>query len=151
MPLWLLRLLPYGLAALALGLAIGFIDHQGYERAQSQNKIIQTQEALTRAEMKLELITQISDFEKKMQSMVDVSDLALSEKVDQIDTVNKTIIQPTLVKEIQSEARLSDPNLGVTDGMLQSINQARALSSDPCASYADSRACKTVPIGEPRP
>lgn len=149
MPTWLLRILPYVGFALALGLAVWYIDHRGYERAQAEAERDKLEESLTRAEAEQLLAQQIRVWEEKLDEKLAESDARLAQRIGQIETVNRTIIQPTLEREIRSETRFSDPALGITDGMLRVLNQARALSGGSCPAGTDPATCSSLPASEP--
>lgn len=149
MPTWLLRILPYVGFAIALGLAVWYIDHRGYERAETEAERDRLAEASMRAEVEKLLSEQVRDLEQSLNMQLAESDLRLSERVGKIDTVNRTIIQPTLEKEIRSEIRFSDPSSGITDGMRGAINQARALSGGSCPAGTDPVTCLPLSSSQP--
>lgn len=147
MPIGLLKILPYAGFVIALGLAVWYIDHRGYQRAQEEAERDRLEESLTRAEAEQLLDKQIKQWEEKLDERLAESDARLAKRIGQIDTVNQTIIQPTLEREIRNEPRFTDPASGLTDGMFRVLNQARALSGSPCASGADPATCSTLPSG----
>lgn len=66
----------------------------------------------------------------------------LGTRIGQIDITEKTIIRPTLVREIQNDSQLSDPNFVLPDGVRGAINQARAESA--CPERATGGDCATL-------
>lgn len=148
-PVWLVRLFPYLAGAAALALAVWYIDHRGYKRAEADALARQLEQDNLRAELALELAELVRQSEVRMQDLLTDSDRQLVQRIAELDSVNKTIIQPTLVKEIQNDPRLSDPASGITDSMRQSINHARSLSQYPCAAGADGDDCRAVSAFEP--
>lgn len=107
---------------IAIGAAVIFavykIDQNGYERAE-------------RAAQKREqaIQEQVANMEKRLIEQIGALDAALAGQVSQIDVTERTIVIPTITKEVASDPRFSDPTLGITRGMLDSINGARSLSS----------------------
>jgi hypothetical protein len=75
----------------------------------------------------------------------------LLDRLGSLDVMEKTIVQPTLVKEIASAPRLTDPNLGITDGMLRVLNTARASSwpSGSCTTGTDGSTTCRLPTVRP--
>jgi len=152
MPLWLLKLVPYGVAALALAAAVWFIDHQGYQRAETQNKLAQARQDAVNLKLQGMLNEDKKAAEAKMQTFLTGVDQKLHDQLSNLDIENKTIVQPTLTKEIKSEVRFTDPNAGISDGMLRVLNKARSASnSSPCAATADGGVTCPVPAPEPAP
>lgn len=144
MPLWLIRLLPYGAAAVALAGAVWFIDHRGYQRAEDEAKAREKERQLQAAQFELIVQSYVHDSENRMILAMTSRDGDLVKTLQSMRELNRTVIQPTLVKEIQSEARFSDPALGITDGMLRELNRARLLSQPACAAGIDTDACRAV-------
>lgn len=152
MPIWLLKLLPYGAAALALAAGVWFIDHQGYERAQQQNKLADARQDAANQKMIRALDEEKKMVETKMDNFLGGVDQKLHEQLSSLAVENKTIIQPTLTKEIKSEVRFTDPNAGISDGMLRVLNQARNASNvGACAATSDGGVTCPVPGPEPAP
>lgn len=151
MPVWLIKILPYGLAALAILGAVWYIDHQGYKRAQTQAQLQKAQDDQRQAEANLKMERAVGDLEKQLQSIVTQHDAQLYSRLSGIDTTNKTIIQPTITREIQNAPRLSDPNLGITDGLLHGLNRARSLSwpDGACVTAADGSTTCALPPARP--
>ena len=106
-------------AALIIG-AMLYLDHMGYARAQADR--VKADAALF----------------AKIDARLNDIDTALSGKVAAIDRT-ETIVKPTLIREINSAPRFSDPSAGISADMLRALNEARAAS---CPSGTD---CGTVP------
>lgn len=148
-PLWLIKVLPYAGAVALVGGAVWYIDHRGFERAESEAAARETERKLMQAELKIELQKMIRDSELVMAAKVMESDERLVRSLDNIDQVNRTIIQPTLTREIRNEARLSDPNAGITDGVREALNTARSVSERPCPPASNAIACFSLSEAEP--
>lgn len=144
MPLWLIKLLPYGAAALAIGGAVLFIDHRGFQRAEDEAVARDKERQLQAAQFELIVQGYVHDSENKMILAIASRDGDLVKTLQSIRDTNRTVIQPTLVKEIQSEARFSDPASGITDGMLRELNRARLLSQPACAAGIDTDDCRAL-------
>lgn len=151
MPVWLMKLLPYGLAALALLGAVLYIDHKGYQRSQTEAKARELQQQVQRDQMAIlfQKYTQQSQ-DAMTQRMLDFDGRLLT-SLSHNSEVSRTVIQPTLVKEIQRETRFSDPAAGISDGMRGALNTARSLSERPCAAASNAVTCVTVPAASPTP
>lgn len=151
MPVWLLKYLPYGVVVIAVLGALWFVDHRGYKRAEDQAKLERTlaHNAQLEANARQAALTQV--FEKSLQDMATQSDRRLGDRLSQLDVTNRTIIQPTLVKEIRNDPRQSDPNNGITDGMLNTLNQARSFSwpGGACVANADGSTTCALPPARP--
>ncbi len=149
MPLWLIKLLPYGVAALALFGAVWFIHHDGYKRAQDQAKLTDANRKVELAAVAILLRDKTAQQTQDMQDIVTRSDINLSDRIGDLQLEQKTIVQPTLIKEIASDPRFSDPNAGISDGMLRGLNTARGASARPCPTGSNATACFTLPVAEP--
>lgn len=116
MPAWLIRYLPHIVVALAIIAAVVWIDQRGYERAQADQAAQERRvtAAITKA--------------------VDDIDAKTAARLASIDTTQRTIVQPTITREIASDPRFSDPAAGITPDMLRAINRARAASGSASAS-----------------
>lgn len=155
MPAWLtwklfLKVAPYaGAVLLALGVA-WYLDHKGYKRAEAE--FVQREEERKKllADFKALMGKKVKDLEGSMQTAINESDGRVVTALGELDVTNKTIIQPTLMKEIQSETRFTDPTTGITDGMRNSLNRARGFSRQrPCPSGSHAVACYSLPGVEP--
>jgi hypothetical protein len=149
MPVWLLKLLPYGVASLALGGAVWYIDHQGYKRAQSYYDLAQAREDLRARTEQLAMERKVNDLGNQLKAIVSQHDEALLGRLTNIDSVEKTIIQPTLTKEIYRDPRFTNPDLGISDGMRLELNRARSLSWPDGTCVADSLRSATCKLPAP--
>ena len=147
--MWLLKLLPYGAAALALGFAVWFIDHRGYERAEAQNKAIEQKLDLQAAKTDLTLNGEVEDVQNTLTTGMNKLGGDLGNRIDNIETTNKTIIQPTITKEIAGAPILTSTTCALPDGLWGSINQARRLSQAPDPAIAGSTDSQGVPAAKP--
>ena len=148
-PVWLIKALPYIGAVVLVGGAVWYIDHRGYERADAEAAARATELELNRTQMKLDLQTMLNESEGRMASKIMESDGRLALKLNDIDQVNRTVIQPTLTREIRNEVRLSDPNAGITDGVREALNTARSVSERPCPAGSNAVACFSLSEAEP--
>lgn len=138
MPFWL-RVLPYGIGLAALAFAVWFLDHRGYQRAETERN-------LQEASFTVIMDQRVREIEDSMQDKINKSDAALKEQVDGLEFTNKMVIQPTLMKEIHSETRFTDPATGITDGMLVQLNAARGFSQQrPCPAGSIAVTCFALP------
>jgi len=157
MPAWLTmkifwKIAPYLGGALALLAAVWYLDHRGYSRAMEEAKARETERKLQAAEFDRILGEKVQVLQGSMQESINDSDMRLLSQMGEMETVNRTIIKPTLIKEIQSETRFSDPDAGITDGMLRELNRARGFSQQrPCPASSHAVACFTLPAPEPAP
>lgn len=144
------KVAPYIGAVLALLGAVWYIDHRGYERAEQEAADREAERKADLAAFVVELGKSARSLEGTMQTAINASDAQLVNTLNGLELTNRTIIQPTLVKEIQSEARFSDPNAGITDGMLRELNRARGFSQRiPCPANSNAVACYSLPPVEP--
>lgn len=138
MPAILLRFLPYGLAVAAVLGAMWYLDHRGYQRAKADAE----HERLVNKQAVQAIV---SASEKSMLDRLGEIDTDTAARVNTIQTINRTIIQPTLTKELTRETRFADPLAGMSDGVRAEINRARNLS---CAPRLDGGIeCPLPPVG----
>lgn len=143
MPAWLTwklfwKVAPYIGAALALGAAVWYLDHRGYQRAEQESIARENERKLQAATFAILIGRQADGIEEAMQTKIGESDAKIVGALSGLDITNRTVIQPTLVKEIRSEERFSDPAAGITDGMRSELNRARGLSRiHSCTTAAD--------------
>lgn len=150
MPLWLWKALPYIGAVLLVGAAVWYIDHRGYKRAEAEAVAAESQRKLDLAAFVKAVALEVKDLEGSMQTAINESDSRVVGAMSRLDIENRTIIQPTLTKEIQREVRLSDPSLGITDVMRGELNRARSFSEQrPCPAGSNAIACFALPAAEP--
>lgn len=143
-----LKLLPYIGVLLLVGGAIAWIDHQGFKRAKTQAELARARDDNLRLQIKSWMQQQVSIYDRKLQEAVNQNDQNLGDRLSRLDIVEKNIIQPTITREIMNgPPRLTDPNLGLTDGLWAAINSARARSGSPCVTNADGSA--TCELSEP--
>lgn len=128
-PLWAIKALPYVGAVALVGGAVWYIDHRGYERAEHQAEQREKERQLQLAATAILIRDQAAQTRQEMQQLITDSDNRLSATLRNLDTENTTIVQPTLVKEIRSDPRFTDPSAGITDGMLRAINTARGINT----------------------
>ncbi len=140
MPAILFRILPYFAGvSLILG-AIWYLDHKGYQRAQKDAKFERMATAML-------IDRYVSGLEERLRDTIASIDRNLAAKIDDIELVQRTIIQPTIEKEIRNDPRFSDNSLGLTDGMRDAINRARSQSAGPASLTGGD--CVTLPAPTP--
>lgn len=149
MPLWLLKLLPYGAAVLGLAFAVWFIDHRGYERAEAQNKALEQKLDLQAAKTDLTLNGEVEDVQNTLTASMNKLGGDLGNRIDSIDATNKTIIQPTITKEIAGAPILTSTTCALPDGLWGSINQARRLGQASDTPVTGSTGSQGVPVTQP--
>lgn len=108
--------------AIAAGLAFAVwkIDQNGYERAERHA-----------AEREARIVEEVRQMEKRIAEQISEIDSDLAAQTSTIDATERTIIVPTLTKEIARDPRFSDPAAGITDSVRNELNRARALSASP--------------------
>jgi len=129
MPLWIIKLLPYGAAVAALLFAVGYLDHKGYERAKQQDTAIQAKLDLQETKRDLQLNGEVEDVQRTLTEGMNKIGEGLGNRIDSIEATNKTIIQPTIMKEIAGDAHLTSADCALPDGLWGSVNAARRLSA----------------------
>lgn len=127
-----------------------YVDHRGYQRAENEAQQRETKRQLDLQIFNAMLAQQTKDLEESMQSAIMDSDGRVVGALQSLDVTNKTVIQPTLTREIQRETRFTDPATGISDGMLRELNRARGFSEQrPCPSGSNAVACFALPDTEP--
>lgn len=110
------------LAALAFG--VWYIDHRGYERAEAYYK---KEEAAAQARA----VALARQLEQAMTTKLNELDTRTAERLSAIDIEERTVVMPTITREIRNDPRLSDPARGVSDGVRNALNSARSASARP--------------------
>lgn len=123
MPAWLLRFLPHIGLALALGFAVWWIYSSGQAAERKENQRRELTQAILIAKAERRLSQQISDGLAALDSNT-------STRLNAIDVTERTVVMPTIQREIVREKRLSDPAAGLTPSLLDALNQARNASAD---------------------
>lgn len=129
------KLVPSFLVGIFLLTAVGYIDHQGYKRAKDQAALQAARDEQTRLELRNLINSRITELERRMQDSATINDQKLHQAIDDIDIQQRTIIQPTITREIHSDPRYVDPKFGISIVLRNALNQARAESgcTDPSA------------------
>lgn len=135
-----------GLAAIATLLFIGailggvwFIYSKGAEAAEDKAEARAAKQEIAIAKQVGEAIDKLqTDLEAKLDTDFD----NLDTRIGEIDATTKTIIRPTLIREIQNDAKLADPNFTLPDGVRNALNKARAESA--CPERATGGDCATL-------
>jgi hypothetical protein len=112
--------IPHVAIAAALGVGLWYLDHRGYQRAKADAETRLKANAIAVAKL-------LRKSEARMAANMAATDADTAARVDRIETVNRTIIQPTLTKEFTREIRFSDPAAGINDGLRAAINTAIGL------------------------
>ncbi len=141
MHILLARFIPHGLVILAVLVGLGTVYHFG-GKAMAQRLALE-REVQARITMKA-----VRDSEQRIAARLGDIDSGLGDVNRQIDTAQRTIIQPTIEREIIRETRLSDPAAGLTAGLLDAVNAARRLS---CRSGPDGSVACPVPAAAAGP
>lgn len=129
MPAWFLRFLPHGLVVLAIVGAVWWINDAGYDRAMAERD---ARDAKMLDQMRAELR------ESEQRLAQSINDLA-GDYERQRDGLARAgaAIQPIIIGETNRAPRLADPALGLTPGLLDAVNRARATG--PCATTPSGR------------
>jgi hypothetical protein len=133
-PAWV-RFLPHVGLALAIGFAIWWIDDNASDRTR-----MQLDAAATKIENRIR--EDLRGVEQRADEREASRGAVLTAKIDAIRTTSRTVIQPTVEKELTREIRYSDPAAGISPVLLEAVNRARALSS--CAPTVGN--CISVPL-----
>jgi hypothetical protein len=112
------------LAALVLG--VWYIDHRGYQRAKHHYE-----EAEAKAQQRADELAR--RIEKTLTDKLAEMDQRTAQRISAIDVEERTVVMPTITREIRNDPRLSDPSSSISDGLLGALNQARRRSSDSSA------------------
>jgi hypothetical protein len=139
MPALALRFLPHLAMALALLGAIWWLDHQGYERARRE---AEARDLKLRTELQADL-RQVEQALSRQFAAIDAATARTHAGIAQ----TRTVLQPTLVKELTRETRYADPDAGISDGLRAAIDRARAAVA--CAPAPDGGIVCTLPAAEP--
>ncbi len=141
MPIALLRFLPHLGIALAIVGAVWWIDHQGYGRAMADRDARD-------ARMLDMLRIALRDSEQRLARSIGQIEGDYQLRHDAILRAG-TALQPIIVKETAHDPRLSDPALGLTPGLLDAVNRARATG--PCAATVAGRIDCALPAASTGP
>ncbi len=139
-PLGLKPFLPHILAVAAILGVVWYLDHRGYERAKAS---LAAQAARIEAKVRSDLRRS----EQRLAGRIDALDREVAGQVAGIDALHRTVIQPTITKELTRETRYSDPAAGISDGLRAEVN--RALAAVACAPAADGGIVCALPDAEP--
>jgi hypothetical protein len=126
MPLGLLRFLPQIGIALAIIGSVWWIDHRGYARAVADRDardaalLDRMRSDLRQSEQRIALrIDEIADdYEARRAALARTG----------------ALLRPIVIGETEYAPRLADPSAGLTPGLLDAVNRARATG--PCAAAA---------------
>lgn len=119
--------LPYVAGVAAILLALWWIDRSGYQRAQADQEARANFEYAVQARMLVRV-------ERNLAQTIAAIDGTVAEQIAGIEAV-QIQLQPIIEREIIREKRLTDPAAGLTPGLLDAINRARATGA--CASTSD--------------
>lgn len=107
--------------ALAILGGLWWVDHRGYSRGQADAEAAR----LERLEQTRELVKAI---DVKLDQRLSHIETNLAGQLAAIDTEERTIVTPTITREILSDPRLSSPACAVSDSLLRELNRARGHS-----------------------
>lgn len=122
------RLWPHLMVAAAIIGFVLWIDARGYDRARRDNETLA-------AKVAAETAKQLRASELRMAGIVVKGDATLAGQIAAIDIDARTIVQPAITKELSSDPRYSDPDAGISVGLLDTLNRARARST--CTGRTD--------------
>lgn len=134
----LLRLLPGALAVIAIAAVVWRIDHAGYVRAMADRDARD-------ARMLVQLRSDLRQSEQRLANAIDgIADGYETGRAERDRAFAS--LRSGLARDIVHEPRLSDPAAGLTRGMLDTINRARAAGG--CATAAAGRIVCTMPAAD---
>ncbi|GEM_PF-1519391 len=129
MPAWLARLLPHAGLVLALAAALWWSDRQGHERAMAQRD---ARDAIMLDRMRAALR------QSEQRLAVSIEDAAATYRGQRAAIARaETVLHALIREETARDPRLSDPAAGLTPGLLDAVNRARAAGA--CAPAAAGR------------
>jgi hypothetical protein len=131
----MMRFLPYIGAILAILAAVAYIDHKGYQRAKQAAELERAQDAIVALNLQRTITAGLAVAVSKV-------DTQTAAALGNIDVTSRTIIQPTIRREIVKNSRYSNPESGISQEIMDAINQARLLSA-PSAELS-------IPLDEPQ-
>jgi len=146
MPPFLLALKPFIDKAIGVGLIGGFlfVGLWYYGHMKYQAGVTAENQRWTQDQQKLEDNKEL--IEKVVQKMATEIDLKNAERLENLNVINKTVVQPTRT-EIHEKLVYSNPDCRVTDGLRNTWKTLSIASGyDP---GLDSGNGKTVPPGNP--
>ncbi|MCW2361604.1 MULTISPECIES: hypothetical protein [Sphingobium] len=126
---FLIRALPHVLGVSAILGALWWLDNRGYVRGQADAE----RERMITAVM---LTRSARETEQAIGEQINAASARYEQGRSALQAT-RTIIQPTVTKEIIREPRLSDPAAGLTDGLYREVNRARGAVG----------ACASTPAG----
>lgn len=135
----LARFAPHLAVIAAIAGIIWWIDDRAADRTRGE---IAAANAATAIRMQSEL----RQSEQRIANAVHTITGNVASQIARIDT-SRTIIQPTITREIALDPRYTDPAAGLSDGLLKAINDAR--SSFSCTATAHGGIECTLPATEP--
>lgn len=121
-------LLPHIAALAAVVAVIMWLDHRGYRRARTEMAA-----ASVRAEARIR--TDLRQSEQRTAERLAEVERAAVDRIAGLDQIHRTVIQPTVIRELSHETRYSDPASGISDGLRAEVN--RALAAVACSPAAD--------------
>ncbi|MBO9581053.1 MAG: hypothetical protein J7498_09200 [Sphingobium sp.] len=136
MPTALRRMLPYFGAVLALAATILWIDRFGYRRAMAERD---ARDAKLLGQIRIEL----RGSEQRLA-------ISIASIEGDYEAVRRSLLRtgaalpPIILKEAAHDPRLSDPALGLSPGLLDAVNRARAAGA--CAAAAAGRIDCALPV-----
>ena len=133
-------LLPHIAAVTAILGVLWWLDHRGYERARADM-------AGQAARLESRLRVELRESERRLGDRMVAIDRDVSARIAGIDQMHRTVIQPTLVKELNRETRYFDPDRGISDSLRAEVN--RALAAVACAPAADGGIVCALPDAGP--
>lgn len=128
MPAWILRFLPHAIVIVAVLGAILWIDHNAADR--TRKEIVA--EGLR---VETQLRTDLRATEAKLSTDIGAIGDQVTADSGKVEQLHRTVIQPTIIKEMSHEVRYTDPAAGIPDSVRQQINAA--LTAVACTARAD--------------
>ncbi len=135
MPAALLRFLPHAGIAVAIVGAVWWLDHKGYQRAMADRD-------RRDAAMLDQLRSDLRQSEQRLALSIDGIAGTFDAQREALSRAGAAL-QPVILKEAAHDPRLADPALGLTPGLLDAVNRARAAGA--CAAAASGRIACALP------
>ncbi len=140
MPGWLRPFLPHIAAVAAILSVMWWLDHRGYSRAKEDM-------AAQAARIENRVRAELRAAETRLTDQMAANDRAVAGQIAAIDAVHRTVIQPTIMRELTREKRFTDPASGIPDSVRGEVN--RAIAAVACTATADGGISCPLPAAAP--
>lgn len=128
MPAWILRLLPHAIVIAAVLGAILWIDRNAADRTRKDL-------AAEAQRIEVRLRADLRSTEAKLSTDIGAIGDKVAADSGKVEQLHRTVIQPTIIKEMSHEVRYTDPAAGIPDSVREQINAA--LTAVACTARVD--------------